>query len=122
MMDLVKRVHKQGIIILLAASVISAFFDWPKLPIGIFFGGVLGLANLKGLEWGLGRLFGTYRPRGKLIFLSFFRFVILACILLVLAIYKMVNFFGILIGFTIVFGLIMKEGLRVSQEMPNDEQ
>ena len=41
MMDLVKRVHKQGIIILLVASVISAFFDWPKLPIGIFFGGLL---------------------------------------------------------------------------------
>jgi hypothetical protein len=111
MSELVRRIYKQGIIILLPVAVISAFFEWKKLPISILLGGALGFANLKGLEWGLERIFVTYRPRGKLIFLSFFRFFILACILLILAILKLVNLFGILIGFTVVFILILKEGL-----------
>ncbi|MBE0425096.1 MAG: hypothetical protein IBX72_00405 [Nitrospirae bacterium] len=112
MIELVRRIYKQGIIILLPLAVISAFFEWKKLPISILLGGALGLANLKGLEWGLERLLETYRPRGKLLFLSFFRFFILACILLILAVFKLVNFFGILIGFTVVFVLILKEGIR----------
>lgn len=114
MTELVKRINKQGIVILLLLSFISAFFEWKKLPISILLGGALGLANLRGLEWGLERLFGTYRPRGKLLFLSFFRFFILACILLIMALLKLVNFFGILIGFTVVFILIIKEGLRTA--------
>ncbi len=109
MTELVRRIYKQGVIILLLFSIISAFIEWKKLPMSILLGGALGLANLRGLEWGLERLFGTYRPRGKLLFLSFFRFFILACILLILALLKLVNFFGILIGFTVVFILIINE-------------
>lgn len=121
-MQLIKRINKQALFILIPISIVSAFIEWKKLPISIFLGGLLGLANLKGLEWGLERLFGTYRPRGKLLFLSFFRFFILACVLLILAILKLVNFIGILIGFTIVFFLLIKEGLMVSKESSSSEE
>jgi hypothetical protein len=121
-MDLVRRVHRQGLVVLIIVSVLSAFIERPKLPVGILFGGLLGLANLKGLEWGLTRFFGTTRPQGKLIFLSFFRFFALTCVLLLLAILKLVNFLGILIGFTIVFVLVLKEGLRAAkQQLPPED-
>jgi hypothetical protein len=44
------------------------------------------------------------------------RFFILALILIILAILKLIDFFGILIGFTVVFALIIKEGLRAVKE------
>jgi len=119
MINLIKRIHKQALIFLISTAAITTIIaaltttaDWRKLPHSVLIGGLLGLANLKGLAWGL-KDFGTLqRPSGKLIFWSMARFFFLALILIILAILKLINFFGILIGFTVVFVLIMKEGLR----------
>jgi hypothetical protein len=119
MINLIKRIHKQALIYLIITSAVTTIIaalttaaDWRKLPHSVLIGGLLGLANLKGLAWGL-KDFGTLqRPSGKLIFWSMARFFILASILIILAILRLINFFGILIGFTVVFVLIMKEGLR----------
>lgn len=116
-MNLIKRIYKQAIIILLPLSILSAFIEWKKLPVSIFIGGALGLANLKGLAWGVEGLIGTYRPSGKLIFFSLIRLFILACILIILAIFRLVNFLGILIGFTVIFILLLKEGLRAAKNL-----
>jgi hypothetical protein len=40
----------------------------------------------------------------------------IAFILVVLALLKLINFLGILIGFTVVFILVIKEGLRAAKE------
>ncbi len=119
MINLIKRIHKQALIYLIITSAVTTIIvaltttaDWRKLPHSVLIGGLLGLANFKGLAWGL-KDFGTLqRPSGKLIFWSMARFFILASILIILAILRLINFFGILIGFTVVFVLIMKEGLR----------
>jgi len=114
-MDLIKRIYRQGIVILLPLSAISAFFEWKKLPISILFGGILGFANLKGLAWGLRDFAISAKPSGRVIFLSLFRFFMLAFILLILSILKLINLVGILIGFTVIFILILKEGLRAAK-------
>jgi len=116
-MNLVKRVYKQGIFILLPIAVLSAFFEWKKLPLSILVGGVLGLVNLRGLVRAVEGLIGTYRPTGKLVIFSLLRLTVLAAILTILVAFKLVNIFGILIGFTVVFILIMKEGLKISKEL-----
>jgi len=110
-----KRIYKLGFIILLCLAAVSAFFEWKKLPLSIFIGGLLGLANLKGLAWGL-RDFAASRPTGRVIFWSMVRFFILGLILFILALLNLINFIGILIGFTVVFALILKEGLRTARE------
>ena len=120
-MNLVKRIHRQGTIILICLAAISAlyeWYEWKKLPIfglSILVGGALGLANLKGLAWGLKDFATLARPSGKVIFLSIFRFFMIAFILVVLALLKLINFVGILIGFTVVFILVIKEGLRAAK-------
>jgi hypothetical protein len=121
-MNLVKRIYKQGVIILLPLAAASAFFEWKKLPISILVGGLLGFANLKGLSWGLEKFFGPYRPSGKLILLSIVRLFILTCILIILAALKLVNLLGILIGFTVIFILIIKEGLLATKEDSTKEE
>jgi hypothetical protein len=123
MINLIKRIHRQALIFLIitaaVTTVIAAFAtsaDWRKLPHSVLIGGLLGLANLKGLAWGLKDFTTLRRPTGKLVFWSMIRFFILAAILIILAIFKLINFFGILIGFTVVFVLIIKEGLRAARE------
>jgi hypothetical protein len=115
MINLIKRINNQSIIILVAAAALSALYEWKKFPFSILIGGLLGLANLTGLAWGL-RDFAMYRSSGKVIFLSIFRFLILALILIVLAVLKLINLIGILIGFTIVFVLVLVEGLRTAKK------
>ena len=44
------------------------------------------------------------------------RFFLLGLILFILALLKLINFIGILIGFTVVFILILKEGLQTAKE------
>ena len=115
-MNLVKRIHRQGTIILICLAAVSALYEWKKLPLSILVGGALGLANIKGLAWGLKDFATLARPSGKVIFLSIFRFFMIALILVVLALLKLINFVGILIGFTVVFILVIKEGLRAAKE------
>jgi hypothetical protein len=123
MINLIKRIHRQSLIFLIITAAITTLIaaltditDWRKLPHSVLIGGLLGLANLKGLAWGLKDFATLHRPSGKLIFWSMLRFFILASILIVLAILKLINFFGILIGFTVVFVLILKEGLRIARD------
>lgn len=109
----------------MAAAALSAAYEWKKLPVSILIGGLLGLANLKGLAWGLSD-FAMYRSSGKVIFLSIFRFFTLALILIALALLKLINLIGILIGFTIVFVLVLVEGMRTAkrsqEQAATDEQ
>jgi hypothetical protein len=115
-MDLVKRIHRHGTIILIVLAALSALYEWRKLPLSILVGGALGLANLRGLAWGLKDFAVSNRPGGKVIFLSLFRFFMIAVILIVLALLRLINFVGVLIGFTVVFILVIKEGLRAARE------
>ena len=115
-MDLVKRIHRHGTIILIVLAALSALYEWRKLPLSILVGGALGLANLRGLAWGLKDFAASNRPGGKVIFFSLFRFFMIAVILIVLALLRLINFVGVLIGFTIVFILVIKEGLRAARE------
>lgn len=116
-MNLIKKIYKQGIVILLPLSILSALIEWKRLPLSILLGGALGIANLKGLAWGVESLIGTQRPSGKIVFLSLMRLFILACILIILAYLRLINIFGILIGFTVIFILLLKEGLRAAKEL-----
>jgi len=91
-----------------------------ELALSILIGGILGLVNLRGLARGVEGLIGSYRPTGKIIFFSLLRLTALAVILGILFYYRAVNVLGILIGFTIVFATIIKEGLRSAKKFKKD--
>jgi hypothetical protein len=116
-MILLKRIYKQVILVLLPLALLSAFIEWKKLPFSILIGGILGVVNLRGLARGVEGLIGTYRPTVKIVIFSLLRLAMLAAVLTFLVAFKLVNVFGILIGFTVVFIMIIKEGLRVAKEI-----
>ena len=127
MINLIKRIHRQALIFLIITAAVTtlivaltAVADWRKFPHSVLIGGLLGLANFKGLAWGLKDFSTLQRPSGKLIFWSMVRFFIFALILVVLALLKLINFVAILIGLTVVFALILKEGLREVKQASRD--
>lgn len=116
-MVLLKRIYKRAVFILLPLALLSAFIEWKKLPMSILIGGILGLINLRGLARGVYSIVGTYRPSAKIVISTILRLGFLAVVLILLFALKVVNVFGILIGFTVVFILIMTEGLRLAREL-----
>ncbi len=111
-MKMIERIYKQAVFVLVPLALISALIDWKKLPVSIIIGGVIGLANLKGLAWGVEGLIGAKGARAALVFFSLIRLFIVFAILIILFWLKIVNVFGIFIGFTIVLTLFLKEGFR----------
>jgi len=119
-MEMVKKINKQAVVVLAVAALISALIDWKRMPLGVIVGGVLALANLKGIHWGVTALLNpetASTAKAKLIIFSFFRLMLVFIILAILLYFHLVNIFGVLIGLTIVFVLIMKEGLIASKNL-----
>ena len=128
-MDLVKKVIKQTIIVILPLVILSLLVDWNKeslrflrpfgnpayVTISIILGAILGIANLKGMTWGIESMLGTHQANAKLVFLSLLRLFILFAVIIVLAALQLINFLGLLAGMTVVFIFLIKEGLKMAQ-------
>lgn len=119
-MEMVKRINRQAAVLLIVVALFSALFDWKRMPLGVLVGGLLALANLKGIHWGVNAMI---RPetasvaKGRLIVFSFFRLMVMFVVLAILLYLHLINIFGVLIGLTIVFVLILKEGLVASKNL-----
>jgi len=115
-MDLIKRIYKKSFLVLIPFALLSALIEWKKLPLSIIIGGALGFANIKGLAWGVRGLIGTGKATGRMIIFSMMRLFLLFMILSILVYLRLVNVFGILAGFTVIFVLLLTEGLRFAKD------
>jgi len=132
---ILKRVLKQSIIVLLPLALLSFFVNWradalrflrpfgnPDLiPVSIVIGGILGIANLKGLIWGIESLLNVPKAKTKLIYLSIFRLLMLFAFIIILVFIRLVNIFGLVLGMTVVFFIFIKEGVRMAWRQSQDE-
>ncbi|MDI6743879.1 MAG: hypothetical protein QMD07_00725 [Thermodesulfovibrionales bacterium] len=117
MTEIIKRVHRQSVFVLIPFAIASAVIEWKRLPLSILIGGILTLANLKGLAWGIGGLIGTgEQASGKLVFFSLIRLFILFVILIILMWLKVINIAGIFVGMTTVLIVLLKEGFKAAKE------
>ncbi len=129
-MDLVRKVSKQTLLVIIPLVALSLLVDWNKeslrflrpfgnpdyVTISIILGAVLGVANLRGMIWGIESMLGTHQASAKLVFLSLLRLFILFAVIIVLAILQRINFLGLLAGMTVVFIFLIKEGLSMAQK------
>lgn len=105
------RIYKQSIIIILAAVLICAVLAGWHIAAGVLAGGVIGIANLRGIEKGVKSFLTAEKARPKMIILSMFRLFIVFSVLIALVLLKVVNVLALLGGFTAVILIILKEGL-----------
>ena len=117
MTEIIKRVYRQSVFVLIPFAIVSAVIEWKRLPLSILIGGILALANLKGLAWGIGGLVGAAEQvSAKLVFFSLIRFFILFVILIILMWLKVINIAGIFVGITTVLIVLLKEGFKAAKD------
>lgn len=114
-MEILKGVIKKSLIVILPVAVVSSFFEWHKLPLGIISGGVFGVLNLAGLVRSIEGALGTEKAKVRIIIFSIIRLFILFAVIFILIWLKIVNIPGMLFGFTVVFILILYEGMKVGK-------
>jgi len=115
-MEILKRVIVKSLFIILPAAILSYIYIEPqKVPLGILLGGLFGLFNLRQLTRNVTGLVGSEKATFKLVFLSMTRLMVLCVAIFLLIYYGIVNVFGLLFGFTVIFALILIEGVRVSK-------
>ncbi len=114
-MEILKRVIKKSIFIIVPAVIISFFYEAQKLPLGIFLGWLFGVVNLRTLSRNVEGLVGSEKATVKIVILSMFRLLALFAVIFFVIYYKVVNVFGLLFGFTVVFILILIEGAKVGK-------
>lgn len=139
-MELIKKVTKKSVILIFPLILLSflvgrlvgwnderlkfiALFGDPGLvTVSILIGGIIGLANLKGLVWGIESLLGNHRASTRMVFLSLLRLFILFAIIILLVVMRLINLLGFLIGMTVVFIVLIKEALEIAKEQGKDGQ
>ena len=122
METMIKRVNKQSAVVVAPLALIAFFFtDW-RFALSIPVGGLVAIANLRGLVWSVNALFGMERAGGKIVFLSIFRLMIVFLVLIILAAFNVINPVSLLVGLTVVFVIIMKEGLLAAKNRINAER
>ncbi len=129
-MELIKKVLKQTAVVIVPLVILSLLVDWNRenlrflrpfgnpdyVTLSIILGAILGIANLKGMIWGIESLLGTQQASAKLVFLSLLRLFILFAVIIVLAALQLINFLGLLAGMTVVFVFLIKEGLKMARK------
>lgn len=120
-MELIRKIYKKSVIILIPLAALSTLIEPKKLPAGILVGGILALLNIKGLAWGVEGLLGSEKAAGKMLFLSQFRLVMLFIVIAVVVYLRIVNVFGLLAGLTVVFALVLIEGYKHSKKEQQKE-
>lgn len=115
-MEILKGVFKKSIFIILPSMLLAGYFIEPrKVPLGIFMGALLGIINLRQLSRNVEGFFGSKSATVKLLFTCMLRLLFLGAAIVALIYYEIVNIFGLLFGFTVIFVLIMVEGFRVGR-------
>jgi len=139
-MDLIKKVTKKCVILLFPLILLSflvgrlvgwnderlkfiALFGDPGLvTASILIGGIIGLANLKGLVWGIESLLGTHRASTRMVVLSLLRLFILFAVIIILVVMRLINLLGFLIGMTAVFLILIQEALAMAKQQAKEGQ
>lgn len=111
-MEIFRGVFKKSIFIIPPAVVISAILEWKRVPQGIFIGWLFGILNLRLMTKNVKGLIGSQQATAKILILSATRLILLLTAMGFLIYYKAVNIFGLIFGFTVVFALILIEGMR----------
>jgi hypothetical protein len=129
-MGLIKKIIRQSLFVIIPLSLLSLLVNWDSkglsflrlfgnpnyMTISIILGAITGIANLKGMIWSIEGMLGTTQGNLKLVLLSLLRLFILFAIIILLAALHLVNLLGLLLGMTVVFIFLIKEGLKMAKE------
>lgn len=115
---MMNRVYKQTALLVIPLAAASAFIEPTKLPLGILAGALLAVINFRGMMRNLQSLMGTYKPTVRLVILSIGRLLVIFSMIILLAVLRVVDLIGLMVGFTVVVVIVVKEGYISSKDEP----
>lgn len=119
---MIQRIIKLSAYVLVPVAVGALFFAGWKFSLSIIIGGLIAIVNLKGIVWSVRGLLGAEKAQAKMMALSIFKLLFIFSILIILAILRVIKPYALLIGLTVVFAFIIKEGLLTSKEEDKNDQ
>ena len=115
-MEILKGVIKKSIVVIVPSIALAAYFiEMRTVPAGIFIGWVFGIFNLRSLTRSVQGFVTADKSKSVLVFLNMFRLLGMFAAMTVLIYYRVINVLGLLYGFTVVFILILVEGIRIGK-------
>jgi hypothetical protein len=114
-MEILKGVLKRSIFIIPPLILASFFIESRRLPLGIFLGWLFGIINLRALTKNVEGLLGPEKATARIVVLNITRLLAMSAAIFMIVYYRIVNAVGLLIGFTIVFSLVLIEGWKVGK-------
>lgn len=115
---MVKRIGKQSALIILPLAALSLLFakgNW-QFPSNVVLGGAISLLSFRVIVWAVRRFMGKPMGHPIIIGLSAVKILVIFMVLATLATFKLVNPVGLTVGFTVVLGIIVKEGLVAARK------
>lgn len=117
-----QRVSKQSALVVPAIGFLSLLYtgwDW-FLCLSIILGGALSLASYGTLAWAVKKFLGTEMGQPIIMGLSILKITAIFVLLVVLAVFGLIHPVGIVIGFTAVLGIVLKEGFLFARGEARD--
>ncbi|HIJ60554.1 MAG TPA: hypothetical protein HPP56_08080 [Nitrospirae bacterium] len=112
-----KKISIWAVYIIAPLSLIALFlFNW-KASLSLILGGFFAIVNFRGVIWGVENIVALDKSKSKMMIMTLFRLLVIFSLLLILLIFGVINIPAIAAGFSIVFLLILKEGLVRAKEM-----
>lgn len=94
-------------------------YGW-KASLSLVLGGFFAIVNFRGVIWGVQNIVELDKGKSKMMFMTFFRLMVLFSILLILLIFDVIHIPAIALGLTIVFILILLEGLTRARQIKDE--
>lgn len=115
-----KKISLHSTYIIAPLSVIALFLYGWKASLSLILGGFFAILNFRGVIWGVENIIALDKGKSKMMFMTFFRLMVLFSILLILLIFDVIHIPAIAVGLTIVFLLILLEGFRRARLIKDD--
>jgi F0F1-type ATP synthase assembly protein I len=119
---MLQKISKLSIFVILplaALSLLATNWDW-RFGSSVLLGGLVSLASFRAITWAVRKFLGTEMGQPIIMGLSVLKIMAIFILLVVLAIFGLVHPVGLVIGFTAVLVIIIKEGYLFARREAQD--
>lgn len=117
MEQMLRRTYKDVCIIIPLLAVCAAIIWWGdwRIPFSILVGGTLSLLSLRIIVWAVQRFLGTSMAQPIIIGISTLKIFVMFAIMVMLAVFGLLNVVAMITGFAVVLFLTAFEGYRAAK-------
>lgn len=109
------RIEKYSVLLLAGIACVAAFLAEWRFPAGVLIGGGICLLSYLIIVWSVRRFVGLPMAQVVIMGVSLLKITVVCLLLVILSHFRVINIFGLVLGFTTVLGIILLEGYRFAR-------